>query len=238
MKPYCRHVSKFVYCFLLTMLASTAQGKDSVAVFLPSVTPVSEIEKHLSTEPLFKGMDISVYKKFRDFNSAIKNTKPLYVLGPAKFVATHSDYKAFAQLAHKSNLTFKYKVFSIQDKWGKAETAKGTIGMVQILGRKETKKYVGESVSEKFKKVKRVTKVEDLFPLLALENAEYILVEPHIYDALKDKFRAKVNTVTESQPIGNPKLAVLKGKTGPVSVSLKKETLESLGYGNIKSIKD
>ncbi len=221
---------------LLSITTNGALAASKMAVFFPSTVSVTHIQKALSVDPTYKDFEVTVYKKFRDFNSVVKNIKPEVIIAPAEFLDYNTSYKGVAQLQMKGKRTFQYDVISIDKKWDASKIKSGSIGVVQVLDRKETKQQIKKIVGNSFKKIKRVTKIEDLFPLLALENANYILISPHAYNAVKDKFRADVTYVLKSKEIGFPIIAIAKDVKLKKLKIIQDKTVKALGFDGIENL--
>ena len=158
------------------------------------------------------------------------------MIAPSEYLDYNKKYKGAAQFQMKGKTSFKYDVVSISKDWDASKIEKGSVGVVQVLGRKETKKQLKALVGKKFKKIKRVTKIEDLFPLLALENANYILISPHAYQAVKDKFRADINYIKKSKDVGFPVIAVAAGASAKDLHKINKNTLKALGFDGVNKL--
>jgi len=199
---------------------------------------VNERDKALKADSALTGTNITVFGKFREFESSVKSSKPKYILISSSFLSINKDYKAVYQLELNGKSSFKYLILSTKPEWTKEKMASGSVGVVDELGRSGTKKYVQNNVG-KFKKVKRVTKTDDLMPLLVLENANYIMIRPDNYEILKKKFTAKTQKIAESKTVGYPILCVLKDTPQGEIDALGKitpSTLKALGYSNLKKI--
>lgn len=227
--------SKCIF-YLFTLLLMSGVSATELQVYLTSTIAVSERDKALKADGALSGTNVTVFGKFREFSSSVKISKPTYVIAPSSFSAINKDYKAVYQFGLNGQSKFKYLVLSSKAEWSKNKMSSGSVGIVDELGRTETKKFIQSNVGE-FKRVKRVTKADDLMPLLVLENADYIIICPKNYDVLKRKFTAKTNVVVESKDIDYPMFFVLKGtpqaevdKLGEISA----DTIKSLGYSEMK----
>ena len=217
---------------LTSLIASAAE----MQVYQTSTIPVTERDKALKADPALSGTNVTVFGKFREFASSVKSSKPKYIIVPSSFLTINSDYKPVYQFALNGQTSFKYLVLSTKPEWNKDSMAKGNVGIVDELGRTGTKKFVQDNVG-KFKLVKRVTKTDDLMPLLVLENAQFIMIRPKNYEILKKKFTAKTIKVMESKTVDHPVICVLKDtpqaeidKLGKLSPA----TIKALGYTEVK----
>ncbi|MCM8533324.1 MAG: hypothetical protein NE330_19300 [Lentisphaeraceae bacterium] len=225
---------------LFTLLSIIGvQAAEKMQVYTTSTIPVKEREKALKSDSSLQGTEVTVFGKFSEFASSLKSSKPKYLIVPSAFVEYNKDYKAVYQFAKGGQTHFKFIVLSAKDEWKKDNQAKGSVGIVDELGRKQTSSFIKAQVG-KFKRVKRVTKTDDLMPLLVLENANYIIIRPENYEILKAKFTAKTNQVGESQSIGHPVICVLNGTSDAEIEKLGKMSpaaIKGLGFDELRKVK-
>jgi hypothetical protein len=83
-----------------------------------------------------------------------------------------------------------------------------TVGALDLLGREGTNSFVSRMLGNSAK-VERVTKVEDLLPLLQLERVDAILIPQRLFSDVKSESR--INLVQRELPlsVGLPALAAI-----------------------------
>jgi hypothetical protein len=227
----------FVYFLLLVTLVNSVAEK--LQVYSTSTIPVKVREKALKKDSSLKAIDITVFGKFNEFASSLKSSKPKFLITPAQFPHYHPDYKAVYQFTKNDEATFKFLVLSLQDKKSLKDIATASVGIVDELGRKNTSSFVKKNIGD-FKRIKRVTKTDDLMPLLVLENADFIIIRPENYNSIKAKFTTQTYLAGESKEIHYPVICVLKDtseteikKIGKISPM----TIKSLGFDQIRELK-
>ena len=232
------HYIKKRLIFLFASLFLTVHlSAQELRVYQTSTTPVKDREKALKSDASLGGVQVTVFGQFREFSSANKN-KAKYLIVPSSFIKFNPDYKPVYQFAKNGKTTTKLMILTSKASWSMDKIATGKVGIVDELGRKNTKTYV-QDIAGKFKLIKRVTKPDDLMPLLVLENADYIIIRSDNYDILKKKFTAKTIKVGETKTVDHPVICVLKNTPAAEIEKLGKlspETIKALGYSELKKL--
>ena len=226
----------------LNFTASGALATDKrLIVFLPSLRPPAEMEKALKADAASSSLDTAVFGRYTDAATAIGLESPPYLIAPAQLVAATKGYEAVAHFTRQGKEGAPLLLLSLGPPWTAAKTAEGTVGVLEELDRKLTKGFLDSVLKGKsFKAIKRVTKTEDLLPLLALGNSDYILISADAYAEQKQKFSTQVETIGQSSEVAFPVLAVRSGAAPAQSKDLLKlapSTVKSLGYDGLKEVK-
>lgn len=230
---YSSVVATLLLCTLVPGLSAS-----ELKVYLTSAIPVKIREKSLKSDKSLAGVDVTVFGKFREFSSSNKQTPAKYVMISSSYLQFYKGYKAVYQLEKKNNGKFRFLILSCKGDWTQEKVSEGRVGIVDELGRKETKVFVKESVGS-FKRVITVTKSEDLMTLLFMENADYIIIRPENYQAYKKKHKAKTIKIGESQVLGHAVICVQEGSTEEEIKKLgqiSQKTLNTMGYSGLKRL--
>ena len=155
---------------MLRVQAQTPRA--SLYVFVHTEAKSSQLESSLKES--LDGLEVTVFGRFRDFEEAVAARRPDAILGlpplltmqrvPITLRGTRagSDLEPYALLGTAASLDG-----ALSDK---------VIGSVEILGRAGTTDLVKNLLKIQDIKLKRVTKLEDLLPLLQLSLADVILM--------------------------------------------------------------
>jgi hypothetical protein len=92
-----------------------------------------------------------------------------------------------------------------------------TIGALDLLGREGTAEFVRELIGQPTK-VERVSKVEDLLPLLQMQRVDAIVVAARLADELRQMSRMNLTLLQLPKRVGLPTVAAL-GPSGAQAVS-------------------
>lgn len=96
----------------------------------------------------------------------------------------------------------------------------GTVGALDILGRSGTNSFVAGLLGAS-PKVVRVTKVEDLLPLLQMRRAEGVLLPARLQAALASASRLKLAETELSGSVGLPAVAATAGASSVVTAAMR-----------------
>jgi len=204
-----------------------------IPVYYSTVIPPKVTNKALKAA----GITATVFAKFKDFSNAVKTNKPNVLIAPGSFSEFNKDYDAAMQFYKKKDF-YKYVVLSMDKKWKGADISNGKLGMVVIAKRKKLKGFVKNILGSKAKRVKTVSKAEDLFPLLVFKTVDFILISPDNYKSLKKKFTTKVFKIKKSKAINYPKVYIKIGgdvkKVKGTFSKLRAAGLKSMGFSKLK----
>lgn len=154
--------------------AASADTGPVLYVFINSAEKPRTLQKKLETG--MPGVVVTVFGRFRDFESAIEAARPDAVLA-LQPVLTELGMKPSLQGTYKSSPDEAYALVAVGKSVDAATAAQLTIGSVDILGRSMMKNFVGKVLgTTTAPKVKLVTKTEDLLPLLQFGQADVVLL--------------------------------------------------------------
>ena len=228
---------KMILGVIFVTKASTS-GAD-IGVFFPTFKNTKSIEKAIKDDKATSGNKTFAFAKFTEFNSKVNEGSFDIVIAPSSFPSINKSCKSPLQITKKGKSSFRYKLIAVDKKWNKGNIATGSVGIVDELGRRAMKKYVKDITSIKFKKIKRVTKPEDLFPLMSLGNADFVLIRPENLAESKQQFKIDTFEIMESKPVNYPIICELKKNPKNSVGNLKKlsaETLKTMGFSAVRDL--
>jgi hypothetical protein len=97
----------------------------------------------------------------------------------------------------------------------------GTVGALDILGREGTSGFVKNLLGTS-PKVERVSKVEDLLPLLQMERADAILLPSRLFSEIRSASKLSLAAKELSKTVGLPAAASLSSIGGDILTALGK----------------
>ncbi len=224
----------------LTFSASLARAEEKIAIFFPSVAQPKDIQKSFEGDPSTKNFKVMAFGNFEDFQTAMTNEDVGFVVVPSSYTKYYQDVTPIYQLTSDGKTSFRFLVVSLAPEWNQDKISEGTAGVVNMIGREKTKFLVEELIeNKKFKRIKQVSKISDLYPLLALGNAQYAIFSPQDLEAVKAEFTSKPIQVVKTIEISYPVIGVVKSKKpkhGEDLAKLKAATLKVLGMDGIKAV--
>lgn len=216
-------IKKTVFVLLFaSFLTKSLSAKEKVYVFYPTVFNAKSINDKLVNH--IEGVDIIVFGKYDDFIKRV-NTEPSDAI-ITKTLLIHDqigDYEILLTGVRNSKTEANFVIISIE-KPLKIESVNSTtvIGAINILGRARMKSFV-ERFFPATPRIKRVSKIGDLLPLLSLNMANGIMVENVFVDYFKST--SKMNFfITPLPPISNGTVsfAVKKGENAEKTLTILK----------------
>ncbi len=230
----------FRLCLLITLLSSWSQlalAEKRLAIFLPLAISPRELEKTLKSDPSLEGIETTVFVKFDDFQESSQQKPFDFAILPSFYGSYYSDFKPIFRLKNGNAETFHYLILSIEKQWTLEKINEGTVGIVDEFGRENMKRYISTIIKNRdIKKLKRVTKYDDIFPLLAMGNAHYTMIPQNLMSYLKEKYKSNPIEVAQSEEVQNPAIyaRVSSGDSkNPDFSKLSSNSLKALGFDGL-----
>jgi len=131
-------------------------------------------------------LSITVFGRGQDFLKQVKKSTPDAILTLMPVIENSNGYESSFQGIKNGQPEEPYVLVS-KDKAIDIKNLKGkSIGVVDLLGRRPMTEFVRQLLQQKVK-VKRVTKLEDLLPLLTFNAVDAIFVSQDVYKSLTNK---------------------------------------------------
>ncbi|HEX3694927.1 MAG TPA: hypothetical protein VH374_06005 [Polyangia bacterium] len=143
-----------------------------VYVYLHTETKFAELEQVLRRK--LPALEIIVFGRFRDFEEAMAARPPDALLGVNALLVSQNVRPTLQ--GFRANADWEtYSLLSVGDTFEGPDLGGKAVGVVDLLGRAATQEFVSKLLGSDEVKVKRVTKREDLLPLLQLALADGIV---------------------------------------------------------------
>ncbi len=161
-------------------------------------------------EKILPGMAVTVFGRYRDFIAKIKIEPPDAVCTKPLLIKQIGGFSPALAGVAKGKTVDEFTILSVDQAVDpKAIDQTTVVGILDFLGRTGMMNFVKEFFPTA-PKLKRVTKVEDLLPLLTFNMAKGIVIETKYVDYFKKK--SQLNFVTTALP---------KSSSGIISLALK-----------------
>lgn len=225
--------------FLVVFLANANSYASSIGVFLPGIKSATKVTEVLKADPAFKGFEIFVFAKFKDFSIALKSKNFEHIITTSNFLiyTKNIEYKPIYQFVVDGKEDFQYRLVALDKKWNKKNFLDGTMVVVETLERQETKDFVSDVLGvDQVKRIKNISKVEDLLPILAMANADVALVSPEMISFIKQNFKAEPAELSAGKKLPQFMLASRRGNEEKAKAfsSLAKDSLVAMGASGLK----
>ncbi len=171
----------------------------------------SELQGHLP------GIDVTAVGRIGDFDRALREGTDA-ALSLAVVLSAHGLSPKLNGYRRGS----KEEAYSLVAPDAPPDPARvATVGALDLLGRDGTTNFVHGLLGAK-PKVERVTKVEDLLPLLQMQRAEAILLPSRLYSDLRGASRLKLAQRELTSKVGLPAVAIVGGAGAQVVAAIAK----------------
>ncbi|HNY32250.1 MAG TPA: hypothetical protein PKO15_15300 [Fibrobacteria bacterium] len=211
----------------LVAIALTSQAMaEKIYVFYPSMAKPNAVQSALQAK--CPGSEITVFGRLADFTAMVGQTPPDVILAPKVLAEQFSGYKPFLK-GTRGGSPLEDAVLVSTKPVDLAAVAGMNVGVVGVLERGTMNGYV-QGMLGKLPKLKIVTKVEDLLPLLTFGSADAIVVGAGQADDIKGRSQANLQTTPASGKIG---LVVASAKA---DASKTESALKGLGAAEKKML--
>jgi hypothetical protein len=213
------------------ILPARSDDRPTVYFYVHTETKSASLETRLQQK--LPKLSVSVFGRYRDFEEALAARRPdaIVALHP---VLTSLNVPVVLQ-GLRADLDWEpYVVLSTHSEVIDGPLAGKTIGVIDFLDRKSTQAFVYKLVGTDRLKLKHVTKLEDLLPLLQFSAADGVLVPGTAVKIVADRSHLPLLVREfEDAKVGLIALGVLSPRARDVTVkqiqSLDKETNRTLG---------
>ncbi|MEQ8273100.1 MAG: PEGA domain-containing protein [Deltaproteobacteria bacterium] len=166
-----------------------AAASPRLVVFWPGRSS-STLEQSMRSE--MGGVDVRVVTRTGDLRRALSSPTDAVMASP--YVLRSNGLAP--SMSAKANGSGRYFAVSLEQTPVKAQIANQTIGVVDELGRNAMPAFVQKLLgSSRQPRLRRVTKVEDLLPLLQFSIAKTVLVKERDFSVLEKRTQRKLHTL-------------------------------------------
>ncbi len=167
-----------------------AQSKPLVYVFLQLDAKSSAVEKALQQH--LPDVAVTVFGRFRDFEEVFGSARPDAVLCITP-VLEYLGAPVTLQ-GKRGGETVEPYVIASEGKPLDGSLAGKTIGVVDLMGRDGTQSFLNRLLKTNDVKMKRVSKIEDLLPLLEFSEADGVVLPSAAAARLAERTRLPIKT--------------------------------------------
>jgi hypothetical protein len=217
---------------LLSYAVAPARGDEArPALYVYAHTEAKSAALEKGLQERMPALAVTVFGRFRDFEEAMATRRPDAVVALPPLLATLGVPVALQGLRGNNDWE-PYVLLSAEPLEG-ALSGK-VLGVVDLLGRDGTQDFVAKLLKTGDIKIKRVTKMEDLLPLLQFAAVDGVLVPAAGVKTITDRSRLalRVRELPEAR-VGLLAVGVLNPKTRELMIkqvqALEGETNRTLG---------
>ncbi|MBD3418759.1 MAG: hypothetical protein GF398_01450 [Chitinivibrionales bacterium] len=195
----------------LVLLLQGAFAGDKLFVFYPTPARPQTIQKELARScPDF---EVTVFGRYKDFVLRIKRESPAAIIAHPLIVDSCRGYRTEKKGLYAKKTNESFVLVSLGNPVNTDSLRALTIGVIDFLGRNGMQSFVTQFFSNQ-PRIKRVTKLEDLLPLLSFNMVNAILVQERFVVYLKSISKRQFSVV-----------ALPESQTGILSIATRKSTI-------------
>lgn len=213
--------------------AAAQDGRPRIFVFLQLDVKSSALEQSLQKQ--LPGLAVTVFGRFRDFQDGVATKSPDAIMAITPLLDL--DHTKPALQGMRGGKDWEPYLLVTANPTPPSSWGGKTVGVVDLLGRDGTQTFAATAVGNPDVKVKRVTKIEDLLPLLEFSAADAVLVPSSAVKGFTARTRLAL-TVRDlpNARVGLPAVAILneknRGTILPAIQRLGSETKSLIGIDN------
>lgn len=191
-------IARRAFAWLVALALAQPTLAEKIYVFYPSLAKPNAVQAALQAK--CSGSEITVFGRLADFTAMVAQTPPDIILAPKALADQFPAFRPFLKGTRKGATSEEAVLVSTKPvNAGAASTL--NVGVVGILDRAPMNGFV-QGVVGALPKLKLVTKVEDLLPLLTFGSADAILVGEGQVDDIRGRSQANLQTTPVSGKIG------------------------------------
>lgn len=215
--------------FLFLAFLGEALAGPKVFVFYPSLARPLAIQDALSKR--CPSLKITVFGRLTDLQALVEREHPEAILAQTVVLKQFPEYRPRLTGSRNGSTTEDYVLLSIGKPIEVAKVSAASIGVVGLLDREQMDGFVAGLVSGT-PRLNRVTKVEDLLPLLIFRSVEAVFVsEANVREFQKKSQAHLVEAKLDKGKVGLVAAGILggEGEILPALKALDAGTLSLLG---------
>jgi hypothetical protein len=198
------------------LLSRTSKAADAkLLVFLHVAAKQRALQGEL--QAALPGISVTAVGRVADFDRALTEGQDAVLTLPAVLSAHGLSPKLRGQ--RQGSADEKYSLIATDAAPDPARVA--SVGALDLLGRDGTSGFVAGLLGAK-PKVERVTKVEDLLPLLQMRRVDAILLPSRLFAEIRASSRLALSGRELAAPVGLPAVASLNGAGAQVVSAVSK----------------
>jgi len=206
---------------IICATASTTCAEGKLYVFYPTTARPHAVQERL--QHVFEDLNVIVFGRQSDFQAKMNSDAPDAVITKPALIDGYIEYSVALKGVRKGKSHETYVLVSIGKPLEPLQVNNETvIGAIDLFGRNGMRSFVCQFFSVE-PKIRRVTKIEDLLPLLSFDMADGVIVE----EIFMGYFKATSHMNFNATPLSAPKSGIValcikkNGKAGDAVEVLK-----------------
>lgn len=172
------------------LLSGAVSANNTLFVYIPSKLKAVILEERIKAQ--CPDYDVRVFGKSEEFRQQISEKSPHAVLSLPIIFETLPELTVYTQGQRNGRTNEKAVLLSLDKPVSPADIGRLRLGMLDLLGRKQSQAYV-DKIFNASVQIIRVSKIEDLAPLIVFNMADAIFTTESYAEDIKS--RSKLNLV-------------------------------------------
>jgi hypothetical protein len=193
--------------------------RPSLYVYLPSDVKSSVLEKALRQR--LPALEVTVFGRYRDFEEAMARQPPAAVVAIPPLLEQLKVRPALQGL--RGDRDWEPYLLLSEQSAADSGASPSLVGVVDLLGRAGTEQLAARMLGRPAVDLRRVTKLEDLLPLLQLSAAQAVLIPAEAARSLAERSRLKL----QMRPLPDARLGL--PAVGVLAPQWRTRIVEALG---------
>ncbi|MFT5162950.1 MAG: hypothetical protein ACI9FJ_001531 [Alteromonadaceae bacterium] len=175
---------KHFLSFTLALILALPVWADNLFVFVPTDVRAKAMQQDISA--ICPNVTVTVFGRGKDFRKQVKKKPPDAILSLLPVINRSSPFEPVMRGVQQGVTEEEYVLVSVDEPLDITKLGSRKIGVVDLLGRKPMAEFISGLFQSDIK-IKRVTKQEDLLPLLTFGSVDGIFVSERLYMQIKNK---------------------------------------------------
>ena len=184
---------------VISMMFPVFVTAQSLYVFIPTDVRANVIQKKI--ENFCSSVDVTVFGRAKDFHKQVKANPPDIILSSMPVVGQSSGFSVVLKGESNGLETEDYVLVSVDTDFDLASIAGKKIGAIDLLGRKPMQAFVSSLFKTKIGLI-RVTKVEDLLPLISFGSVQALFISESLFKKIREQSNLDLNATQLDIKIG------------------------------------
>ena len=178
------YIARVGIALALSILAVGHGVAETLYVFVPTEVRAKAMQEQISQ--VCPDINVTVFGKSKDFRKMVKKSPPEGILTLLPVIERMGPYSPVMKGERGGLTEEEYLLVSVDEPLNSADLSGKKLGVLDLLGRKPMGEFINQLVQADVK-TKRVTKSEDLLPLLTFQAVDGLFIADSLFRKIKQK---------------------------------------------------
>jgi hypothetical protein len=189
----------------------------ALPVFYSTTSPPIERQNALRSALSERGIEVTVFGRYRDFFEQLSRDSADVVIGPPWFGDFNPNYENVLVLVNNGKSETSYVLLKLGSS-ANIRLQDARVGLVQAVDLGQVDRLLASILGHSVQEVRTVNRPEDLVPLLVFGAVDVVMMSQEDYQALKGRFTTELTKVKQIEGVSLPQVFVRKGSSSEALV--------------------